>query len=136
VNSINHFTCPFEHIILRGRSHCSQSSKDCVAEKEFGACLNKQASDNCQALYLEIRKNSNFLLKNHTGDALSVGQQNKIKMGGLIAINEIINEETTEEVSDIFQLLHQVREEYRKFSDLPFNIILPKISKYKYRQRS
>jgi len=107
-----------------------------VAEKEFGACLNKQASDNCQALYLEIRKNSNFLLKNHTGDALSVGQQNKIKMGGLIAINEIINEETTEEVSDIFQLLHQVREEYRKFSDLPFNIILPKISKYKYRQRS
>ena len=136
MNSINHFTCPFEHIILRGRSHCSQSSKDCVAEKEFGACLNKQASDNCQALYLEIRKNSNFLLKNHTGDALSVGQQNKIKMGGLIAINEIINEETTEEVSDIFQLLHQVREEYRKFSDLPFNIILPKISKYKYRQRS
>ena len=135
MNSINHFTCPFEHIILRGRSHCSQSSKDCVAEKEFGACLNKQASDNCQALYLEIRKNSNFLLKNHTGDALSVGQQNKIKMGGLIAINEIINEETTEEVSDIFQLLHQVREEYRKFSDLPFNIILPKISKYKYRQR-
>jgi len=136
VNSINHFTCPFEHIILRGRSHCSQSSKDCVAEKEFGACLNKQASDNCQAFYLEIRKNSNFLLKNHTGDALSVGQQNKIKMGGLIAINEIINEETTEEVSDIFQLLHQVREEYRNFSDLPFNIILPKISKYKYRQRS
>ena len=136
MNSINHFTCPFEHIILRGRSHCSQSSKDCVAEKEFGACLNKQASDNCQALYLEIRKNSNFLLKNHTGDALSVGQQNKIKMGGLIAINEIINEETTEEVSDIFKLLQKVTEEYRKFSDLPFNIILPKISKYKYRQRS
>jgi len=136
VNSINHFTCPFEHIILRGRSHCSQSSKDCVAEKEFGACLNKQASDNCQALYLEIRKNSNFLLKNHTGDALSVGQQNKIKMGSLIAINEIINEETTEEVSDIFKLLQKVTEEYRKFSDLPFNIILPKISKYKYRQRS
>ena len=136
MHSINHFTCPFEHIILRGKSHCSQSSKDCVAEKEFGACLNIKASDNCQALYLEIRKNSKFLLNNHTGDALSVGQQNKIKMGGLIAINEIINEETTEEVSDIFQLLHQVREEYRKFSDLPFNIILPKISKYKYRQRS
>jgi len=107
-----------------------------VAEKEFGACLNKKASDNCQALYLEIRKNSNFLLKNHTGDALSVGQQNKIKMGSLIAINEIINEETTEEVSDIFKLLQKVTEEYRKFSDLPFNIILPKISKYKYRQRS
>ena len=98
--------------------------------------LNKKASDNCQALYLEIRKNSNFLLKNHNGDALSVGQQNKIKMGGLIAINEIINEETVEEISDIFILLQQVQEEYENYSNLPFNIILPKISKYKYRQRS
>jgi hypothetical protein len=136
MHSINHFTCPFEHIILRGKSHCSQSSKDCVAEKEFGACINKKASDNCQALYLEIRKNSKFLLKNHSGEALSVGQQNKIKMGGLIAINEIINNETAEEVSDIFQLLQQVKEEYKNYSNLPFNVILPKISKYKYRQRS
>jgi hypothetical protein len=107
-----------------------------VAEKEFGACVNIRASDNCQALYLEIRKNSKFLLNNHTGDALSVGQQNKIKMGGLIAINEIVNEETAEEISDIFKLLQQVKEEYENYSNLPFNIILPKISKYKYRQRS
>ena len=98
--------------------------------------FNKKASDNCQALYLEIRKSSNFLLKNHSGKALSVGQQNRIKMGGLIAINEIINHETTEEVSDIFELLQQVKEEYKNYSNLPFNIILPKISRYKYQQRS
>jgi hypothetical protein len=39
--------------------------KDCVAEKEFGTCLNEDASNNCQSLYRHLRDNSDFVLKSH-----------------------------------------------------------------------
>jgi hypothetical protein len=58
--SNKHYTCPFSHLILSGRCGCKFSAKDCIAEKEFGTCLNESASNDYQSLYQQLRNNSNF----------------------------------------------------------------------------
>ena len=131
-----HHTCPFSHLILSGRCGCQFSAKDCLAEKEFGACLKKTASMDCQSLYCNIRDNSNFALKSHYQTNLSVGQQSKIKMGGLLALQEIINHSSSEKISDIFELVKMVKREYKNFESIPFSQLMPKITQFKFRKKS
>ncbi|MBE8190284.1 MAG: hypothetical protein HAW58_05425, partial [Candidatus Thioglobus sp.] len=87
-----HYTCPFSQLLLSGKCSCDKASKDCVAEKEFGTCINQAASNDCQNLYQQLRDNSDFVLKSHHQANLSVGQQTKIKMGGLLALQGIIKQ--------------------------------------------
>ena len=130
-----HYTCPFSHLILSGRCACQLSSKDCIAEKEFGACLESLASNDCQLLYHHLRENSDFALKSHHQSNLSVGQQSKIKMGGLLALQEILKVSDQPHVDNIVDLVSLVKQNYQGFENIPFSKLMPKISKYKCRQR-
>ncbi|MDC9715240.1 MAG: hypothetical protein PSN36_05445 [Gammaproteobacteria bacterium] len=130
-----HHTCPFSHLILSGRCTCKFAAKDCVAEKEFGTCLNQSASTNCQSLYYQLRENSNFVLKSHHQSSLSVGQQSKIKMGGLLALQEIITHSPANTINNISTLVDTVKQEYGTFAQIPFSQLMPKIAKFKFRNR-
>ncbi|KAA0445811.1 MAG: hypothetical protein FXV80_01745 [Candidatus Thioglobus sp.] len=133
--SNKHYTCAFSHLILSGRCGCKFGAKDCIAEKEFGACLNKSASDDCANLYQNLRRNSDFALNSHHQSNLSVGQMAKIKMGGLLALQEIILQSDTENIADIAVLVADIKAKYGNFSDLPFSKLMAKISKFKFRIR-
>ncbi len=128
-----HYTCPFSHLILSGRCGCQLSSKDCVAEKEFGTCLDNLASKNCQSLYHQLRTNSDFVLKSHHQSKLSVGQQLKIKMGGLLALQTLVTESFTDNIDNIVVLVEQVKTTYGDFEKIPFSQLMPKIAKFKFR---
>ncbi len=130
-----HYTCPFSHLILSGRCACQFSAKDCLAEKEFGACLNKKASVDCQTLYCNLRDNSDFVLNSHQQTNLSVGQQSKIKMGGLLALQEILKHASNEKINDIFELVQRVKKKYKEFAKIPFSQLMPKIAQFKFRQK-
>jgi hypothetical protein len=106
-----------------------------VAEKEFGACLNEDASTQCTELYYEIRNNSDFVLNSHTKIELSVGQQSKIKMGGLLGLQEILKIKNPEKINDIYNLITQVKTHYLEFSNIPFSQLMPKISAFKFREK-
>lgn len=131
-----HYPCAFSQLILSGRCACQFSTKDCLAEKEFGACLNKFASGECQNLYHQFRDNSDFVLKSHQQSDLSVGQQAKIKMGGLLALQEIINQSTTDNINNIVELVSLVKIKYGHFENIPFTKLMPKIATFKFRNRS
>lgn len=133
--SIDHYTCPFSHLILSGRCGCQYSAKDCIAEKEFGACLNEHCSTDCQSLYHHLRENSDFALKAHHQSSLSVGQQSKIKMGGLLALQEILTDLDTEDINNIVTLVALTKQTYNGFEKIPFSQLMPKISKFKFRNR-
>lgn len=133
--SNQHYTCPFSHLILSGRCGCEFAAKDCLAEKEFGTCIKQIASNNCQSLYRHLRENSNFALKSHHQSNLSVGQQAKIKMGGLLALQEIIHHSSQENIADIAVLVDAIKGEYGEFDKLPFSKLMPKISQFKFRKR-
>lgn len=128
-----HHTCSFSPLILSARCGCKFSAKDCVAEKEFGTCLNENAANNCQELYHQLRENSDFLLKSHHQLSLSMGQQSKIKMGGLLALQEIITHSSLNSIHNITNLVGAVKKEYDGFDHIPFSQLMPKIAKFKFR---
>lgn len=130
-----HFTCPFSHLILSGRCNCQFAAKDCVAEKEFGSCLNQDASNLCQAIYYNLRDNSNFVLKTHNINNLSVGQQSKVKMGGLLALQELMGIENGDRIDDIAILTNQISATYPNLENIPFSELMPRISKFKFRKK-
>ncbi|MEO1890791.1 MAG: hypothetical protein ABGX45_03780 [Candidatus Thioglobus sp.] len=134
--NIDHYTCPFSHLILSGRCGCQYGAKDCIAEKEFGTCLHKEASVECQSLYHHLRDNSDFVLKAHYQSSLSVGQQSKIKMGGLLALQEILNHSNAKGIDNITELVALTKQTYGSFEKIPFSQLMPKISKFKFRDRS
>ncbi len=105
-------------------------------KKNFGVCLNKTASIDCQSIYCNLRDNSDFVLNSHNQRSLSVGQQSKIKMGGLLALQDILQQSSNEKISNIFKLVQTIKKEYKAFENIPFSKIMPKISKFKFRDRS
>ncbi|AYQ56142.1 hypothetical protein MS2017_0397 [Bathymodiolus thermophilus thioautotrophic gill symbiont] len=133
--SSKHYTCPFSHLILSGRCGCEFAAKDCIAEKEFGTCLNESTSNDCQSLYQQLRNNGNFALKSHHQSNLSVGQQAKIKMGGLLALQEIIHQSPADNIDDIATLVNTIKHQYGDFKKLPFSKLMPRIAKFKFRVR-
>ncbi|CAC9543309.1 hypothetical protein CRYPA_884 [uncultured Candidatus Thioglobus sp.] len=131
-----HFTCPFSHLILSGRCGCQFGAKDCVAEKEFGACQDHETSSLCQTIYQNLRENSNFVLKTHNTNNLSVGQQSKIKMGGLLALQEVMGVDNGDKIDDIANLANKIKLTYPDLSDMPFSDLMPRIAKFKFRRKS
>ena len=130
-----HFTCPFSHLILSGRCGCQFAAKDCVAEKEFGSCSNHNASDACQAIYYHLRDNSDFVLKTHHVNNLSVGQQSKIKMGGLLALQELMGVDNGDKINDIKDLVSKINMNYPDLALIPFSKLMPRIAKFKFRKK-
>lgn len=130
-----HHTCSFSHLILSGRCGCEFAAKDCVAEKEFGVCLNENTANDCQSLYHQLRENSDFVLKSHHQSSLSVSQQSKIKMGGLLALQEIVTHSSADSIENINKLVDVVKQEYKGFHKIPFSQLMPKIAKFKFRTR-
>ncbi len=130
-----HYICPFSHLILSGRCACEFSAKDCVAEKEFGACLNHAHSEQCQSLYTQLRNNSDFVLVTHHQNNLSVGQQSKIKMGGLLALQELLGTDNGDKIDDISTLVGKIATQYTDFDHIPFSKLMPRIAKFKFRRK-
>lgn len=131
-----HYTCPFSHLILSGKCACHLASKDCVAEKEFGTCVNQNASNDCQNLYQHLKANSDFVLKSHHQSNLSVAQQSKIKMGGLLALQGVVSKSTNQNIDDIAQLVAGVKKQYGDFKAIVFSQLMPKIAKFQFRNRT
>jgi hypothetical protein len=130
-----HFTCPFSHLILSGRCGCQFSAKDCVAEKEFGVCLNQTRSNLCQNIYYHLRDNSDFVLKTHHINNLSVGQQAKIKMGGLLALQELFGTNNGDKIDDIADLTRQIKANFPQLENIPFTQLMPRIANFKFRKK-
>ena len=131
-----HYACAFSQLILSGRCACQFSAKDCVAEKEFGVCCNQSASHSCQSLYQHLKDNSHFALKSHHQSNLSVGQQAKIKMGGLLALQDIVETKQSSNIGNVAALVAHTKAQYLDFQHLPFSQLMPSIAQYQFRQKS
>ncbi|NYT52433.1 MAG: hypothetical protein H0A74_02520 [Candidatus Vesicomyosocius endoextente] len=134
--SNKHYTCTFDKLVLSGKCDCKFSAKDCIAEKEFGVCLDNSSSNQCQLLYNNLRDNSNFVLNIHHQNNLLTGQQLKIKMGGLLALQEILNIDNNNHIKDISNLVKVIKKKYIDFKKINFSKLMPKIAKFKFREKS
>ncbi len=133
--SNKHYACPFDKLILSGRCGCKFSVKNCIAEKEFGVCLDNSSSNLCQLLYTNLRDNSNFVLNIHHQNNLLIGQQLKIKMGGLLALQEILNINNSNQIKDISNLVKVIKKKYIDFKKIHFSKLMPKIAQFRFREK-
>ena len=128
------FICPYAHLIQSTRCACHYASRYCIAEKEWTSCLNKNASCDCVNLYQNLSANSKFIFHSHHQKVLSIGQQNKVKMGGLLALQDLISGIKNARVADINLLVSAVKKRYGDFEKLPFLKIIPTISTFQFRK--
>lgn len=131
-----HYVCPFSQLILSNRCGCQFSAKNCIAEKEFGVCLNQSAAKNCQNLWQNLKQNSDFVLDSHHQSFLSTSQQNKIKMGGLLGLQTILTQVSADKIDDIFTLTELIKQKYQTFDKIPFSQLMPKIAQFNFRQKT
>ncbi|SFV79866.1 hypothetical protein MNB_SUP05-12-881 [hydrothermal vent metagenome] len=57
-------------------------------------------------------------------------------MGGLLALQEIIYHSSDDNIDDIVELVETIQIEYGNFEKIPFSRLMPKIAKFKFRNRS
>jgi hypothetical protein len=57
-------------------------------------------------------------------------------MGGLLALQEILSHSKAKEINDIIELVTLTKQTYGSFDKIPFSQLMPKISKFKFRDRS
>ncbi|SFV76220.1 hypothetical protein MNB_SUP05-12-557 [hydrothermal vent metagenome] len=57
-------------------------------------------------------------------------------MGGLLALQEIIYHSSDDNIDDIVDLVETIQKEYGNFENIPFSQLMPKIAKFKFRNRS
>lgn len=131
---MNYYICPHTHLLHSGRCACRYATKYCVAEKEFAACLNKQASTDCINLYQALREQSGFAIDAVGEKDLPTAKQNKIKMGGLLALQKIIFADDSNNIADINYLVSHTKYKYPNFNYLPFAKLMPSIHNFKFRQ--
>lgn len=132
-NFMQNYTCAFASTILSGRCKCEFGVKNCIAEKEFAACLNIDSSKKCEKLYNFLHKNSEFAIGSIGQNTLTVSQQNKIKIGGLKGLNELIFKNT--DVKNVDSLRDALLRKYQSFENIPLKTIIPKIANFKIRQK-
>jgi hypothetical protein len=129
----NNFSCVYAHLIQSLKCGCHHARKNCIAEKEFGVCHEQKSSVKCQALYQILKTNSQFALHIHNHQELSVGQKNKIKLGGLLALQNLVDGDVIR-IEDIDTLVKTIEKKWDSFEKLPFVELMPKITSFKFRQ--
>jgi hypothetical protein len=128
---LQNFTCAFSNAIMSSRASCEFSAKNCLAEKEFGACNSESSSKKCSALYDYLRANSGFAIGGILQNNLTVAQQNKIRIGGIKALNNLVF--GSEKVENINDLVAKLLTKYQQVENIPMQDIIPQIAKFKIR---
>ena len=95
--------------------------------------MDEAGAQRCQSLYNQLKDNSQFAIDAIGQNRLSVGQQAKIKMGGLLALQEILRDQPDSSIADINDLVLEVEKHYQDFSNIPFSQLMPAIAKFKFR---
>lgn len=123
--------CPFERVILSTEFSCSEAHKYFYAHKEGIACKNPPARLNCQLLVEYLKQNSKFALRQapQAEGKLTHGQEMKLKCGGLLGLQSIL-----EEQADIHSLVNMALQQSAELKDLPWDRILASVQAYKLRQ--
>lgn len=134
---INTRFCAFEKGILTNQCRCSQSGRFFLAEREGVHCKNDQAQTQCLELLEILREQSRFALRTTRDQGvLPHAQAIRIQIGGLKGIQLALSiAEPDENISDVYELINQAKQEFDGLDNLPFPLLMQQISAYKGRQR-
>ena len=132
--SVNPLQCPFEKTLNSRRCQCTKMEKLHLADRECVGCLDKTAWQNCLDFLQLLRINAKFALKLTEVDGpLPHGKEIKVQNGSVIGLQKLFNPDTDNK-PDIYLLLNQALAKYKLFENLPLDLLMQSIVKFKARE--
>jgi hypothetical protein len=115
--------CTFEKAVLAGCVACKCSERLQIAERESVKCINQASLSRCTSLHILLRHSFAFALKNlHEDAALSHAQEMRVQCGGLLGLQNVLNDGT--EVDNVDALLDSVLQQWGELSAIPYSEVV------------
>lgn len=137
--------CVYEKALTNQRASCQFARHFCLADREGYACQSAGYSEQCRYFLEKLRENSRFALKTHeVAGALPHNMELKVQVGGLLGLTGLLSDRSDIAISgddlharieDIHSLLETVLQQYDGVEQIPYNRIVPSITRFKARQR-
>ena len=131
--------CVFEKSILALKTHCHQSKRKNIADREIVVCSSTVSQQQCTTWLTLLRKKSRFTLglinHNDFNQVLPHSKEMKVQVGGLLGLASSIDQRVSgnDNNLDICNTLNKGVIEYDNFNTLPFDQIIKSVSQYRLR---
>ncbi|MEL0585055.1 MAG: hypothetical protein AAES65_09295 [Candidatus Thiodiazotropha sp. (ex. Lucinoma kazani)] len=135
---MNERHCAFEKSLMARHCDCSQAKKICIAEREGVHCISDEAQQQCLELLDTLRLQARFALKsNNDNEVLPHGKAMRLQVGGLRGLFSALHPDQPipDAIEDVFELINQAKETYRRLDNFPYQTLIQQVSAYKGRQR-
>ena len=135
--AFNPLACSFEKSILSRRCQCTAAHKFCLAEREGVSCQDTAAQRLCREFLQLVRSKARFALKlTRPAENLPHAMEIRIQLGSLAGLDQLLNANPCgNTVNDIAGLLRQSKEKFPDPEQLPFDLLIQSVSRFKGRQR-
>lgn len=134
--SVNNAPCVFAKAVLRRCCACSRAQRLYIAEREAVACKSPGGRQRCEEVLEVLRGKAGFALKLSQIDGpLPHAKELKVQCGGMLGLQESLQGEAGNSVTDIHGLLENSFLEYGSADALPYGEVVRTISSYQPRNK-
>lgn len=133
---MNDFKCSFTATLITEEYSCAQAQ---IVTRRGGpdiACASESGSKNCEQVYIQF-KDVGLPAFDAQDDLLKTPASvyNKIQFGGLQALNNLLDEDNNNEVSNIFQLIQDAEKIYVSLDNIPYTDLIGSMKAYKIKRK-
>jgi len=133
---LNPDRCCFEKSITAKRCSCQFSLKFLLASREGVKCNNVEAKEHCLLFLSTLRNNARFALKQTKIDGpLPHKKEMKIQIGGLLGLQNTLQENDEKNISNIISLLKSAITKYDSIENYPYDDIIQSVVNFEIRSK-
>ena len=134
--SINPHRCVFEKAINSRICSCSRSHRFNLADREGVACNSLPRLERCNRLLAELRTKARFALRRmQVSQTLAHTEEIKIQNGGMLGLQQQVDQEDARTVKDIDSLVHRAEKQFDGMNGFPYSQLMQAIIAYQVRPR-
>jgi len=128
--------CPFGSTLVAEVCHCIHADQVVRRGGAEIVCQDEVAYVRCTELFQQLKNVA--LPEFEVEDDLTTMPHSvlqKIQFGGLLGLQQLITEQSTDTVADIASLLDALETKFGTLDDLPYNDLISTITEYKLKRR-
>jgi len=134
---VNNFRCPFRATLITRNYGCEHASEITRREGPDIGCGSEELNTLCTDCFSEL-KNCALPALGYSDDLTSTPASvlQKIQYGGLLGLqSQVLDQEPSESVDNIAQLMRAALEKYHSLANFPYDQCLDAINNYKMKRR-
>ena len=133
---LNPDRCCFEKSITAKRCSCHYAIKFLLASREGVKCNNLESKEKCNLFLTTLREQARFSLKQTKIDGpLPHKKEIKIQVGGLLGLQNLIEQSENKNISNIIALLKNAISKYVSIENFPYEDIIQSVVNFEIRSK-